>query len=56
MVLARVRRVWVDGDRQAKSAATVGSSLLSVFFLEPTYATFRFENTLFSSEERMRRR
>jgi len=31
-------------------------SLLSVFFLEPTYATFRIENTLFSSEERMRRR
>ena len=30
-------------------------SPLSVFFLEPTYATFRIENTLFSSEERMRR-
>ena len=32
------------------------NSLLSVFFLEPTYATFRIEDTLFSSEERMRRR
>jgi hypothetical protein len=32
------------------------NSLLSVFFLEPTYATFRIGNTLFSGEERMRRR
>jgi HxlR-like helix-turn-helix len=31
-------------------------SLLSVFFLEPTYATSRIEDTLLSSEERMRRR
>jgi hypothetical protein len=32
------------------------NSLFSVFFLEPIDATFRIEDTLFSSEERMRRR
>ena len=32
------------------------NSLLSVFFLETTYATSHIENTLLSSEERMRRR
>ena len=32
------------------------NSLLSVFFLETIDATFRIEDTLFSSEERMRRR
>src|SRR5438093_461912 len=37
-------------------ASVWDNSLLSVFFLETIDATSRIENTLFSSEERMRRR